>query len=75
VDEKGELLMDEVFRFEALPEAVDAISQRLGIPTKGMPIVNGQGLPLNYRAQFTPEMRKAVEDKYGAFIERFQYTF
>lgn len=74
-DAKGELLVDKVYRFEAMDEAFADIVRRLDLPDQPHLIHKNASERGPYRDYYTDVERRLVEDIWGRDIERFGYTF
>jgi hypothetical protein len=74
VDQKGELLVDYVGRFEQLSEDFSNICQRIGIEHDTLPRRN-ISQRLDYRKYYTPELIDKVGQHWAEDIARFNYSF
>lgn len=72
VDDAGDVLVDDVFRFERLDEAVEVLRARLSL-TGPMPRVNAT--PRRPAAEYftSASVRRNIERCYAADFERFDY--
>jgi sulfotransferase famil protein len=75
-DEKGELLMDFVGRFENFSEDLRLLFDRLGLPAPEVAHENrGRRRKRHYSRFYTPETKKIVAQRFERDIEYFGYEF
>jgi hypothetical protein len=74
-DGQGNLIVDDVFKFEEYNKAVEAVSNRLKIELDGGMVENSLTGNTNYREHYTPEMRDVIARLYRKDIELFDYSF
>jgi hypothetical protein len=76
-DPAGELLVDEVLKFEELQAGFDKICRKIHMPITSLGHVNKtrQRSSNAYTTYFDDETRAIVEDKYGGDLQRFDYHF
>jgi hypothetical protein len=72
-NERGELLVDFVGRFERLRQDFAQVTQCVGINAQ-LPHLNAT-TSTDYREYYTPHTRNFVLDSYRHDIERFEYCF
>lgn len=74
-DRRGNLIVDEVLRFETLTDEFNMVVERLGLPgeTK-LPLTNASA-PFDYRTHYDDEARSIVQRLYSRDFERFGYAF
>lgn len=73
-DGNGDLMVDDVFRFEAREQALAALLERTGIDFSGVwreSTRKGE----DFREMYDDEMSELVGDFYAADVERFGYRF
>ena len=70
----GELLVDQVIRFERLVPEMSQVLEVLGVKCKSFPHLNA-GVRGHYREWYTKRRRKAVEDFYAKDLEFLNYEF
>ena len=73
-DDKGNLLVDYIGRFESLQEDLDRISKEIGIPFKPLAHTNGSSHK-HYQDYYTEETKAIVVEAYKKDIELFNYDF
>ena len=73
-DAEGDLIVDEIFRFEDMPNAIKIISERTGIPTSPMPKLRTTDHE-HYRKYYTAETKEIIAHRYEKEIEMFGYIF
>ena len=76
VDDKGDLLVEEVYKFEDRAEAIEVIADRVGL-RKVSHIHFEAATPsdLHYAHAFDDAAKRLVEHMFGDEIERFGYRF
>jgi hypothetical protein len=79
LDERGNLLVDRVLKYETLTEELSEVFGRLGVPFNGDLGVHAKSEyrtdRRNYREVFTPEQRSIVERLFAKEIALHGYTF
>lgn len=73
-DRSGECLVDFIGRFERLPRDAATIFERLGVTCTTLPHSRAS-THRPYPEYYDRETKRAVEQLYGADIERFSYKF
>lgn len=74
VDEKGDLLIDFVGRFEALDEGLDCIFKHLGVDYSKIP--HEQKSPhRNYKSYYSESLKARIYERYQKDICLFGYSF
>ena len=73
-DRQGRFIADFVGRFETLSESYAEARRRLGLDPVELPQLIHTD-PVDYRIDYTDELRQAVAGKYAEEIERFGYEF
>ena len=73
-DRQGRVLVDFVGRFETLNESYAEARRMLGLSPVELPQLIHTD-PVDYRADYTDELRQTVANKYAEEIERFGYEF
>lgn len=74
-DRHGNLIIDEILRFETLAEQFNALAERLGLPGEvKLPRINVNA-PYDYRAVYDDEAESIVRRLYSRDLERFGYEF
>jgi len=73
-DDKGELLVDFVGRFENLENDFQTICRKIGIGERYLPHIN-TSKHTHYSAYYTEKTRKAVHEAFAKDIEMFGYQF
>jgi hypothetical protein len=72
-DRHGNLIIDEILRFETLAEQFNALVERLGLPCEvKLPRANANA-PYDYRAVYDDEAKSIVRRLYFRDFERFGY--
>ncbi len=74
-DEAGRLLLDDLFRLEEIDRATPILNERLGTNVDGLAHTNRMGAATDYRAHYTTETRRLVEQLYADDLERLEYRF
>ena len=75
-DEAGNLLMDEVYRFETIRQDAGRICRRLGVEFVERPVdTRGKRTNADYRDDYTDDTRRQVADHFARDIELFGYSF
>lgn len=74
-DSQGNLIIDEVLRFESLVEDFNSLVGRLDLPLDMMLPRKNVSPPHNYRALYDEETRRIVQRLYSRDFERFGYEF
>jgi hypothetical protein len=69
----GRVIVDEVYRYEELPAAVEDISARLGLPLD-LPHAK-QGTGAHYRELYGPGDAEIVAERFARTIREFGYEF
>ena len=72
-DEKGNLLVDFLGRFENLPHDFDAVCSTIGISAE-LPAVNGTR-HRDYRSYYTDHSRRLIEEHFREDVDFFGYSF
>ena len=70
----GELAVDFIGRFENFEESVAKLLQALDLPELRVPHLN-KSRHDGYRAYYTEETKKIVQNRFRKDIEEFRYTF
>ncbi|PTE06921.1 sulfotransferase family 2 domain-containing protein [Mesorhizobium helmanticense] len=74
-DRRGNLIVDEILRFETLTDEFNVVVERLGLPGEiKLPRVNANP-PFDYRAHYDDEARSIVQRLYSRDFDRFGYAF
>lgn len=73
-DEKGELLVNFIGRFENIQEDSGKLLKTLGLEKTNIPHVN-ETTHQNYRKYYTPETRRLIESRFAKDLEYFSYEF
>ncbi|TIS53042.1 MAG: sulfotransferase family protein [Mesorhizobium sp.] len=74
-DRHGNLIIDEVLRFETLADEFKALVERLGLPGEvRLPRANVNA-PYDYRAVYDDETKSMVRRLYARDFDRFGYAF
>ena len=72
----GEILVDEIIRFENRSEGLARVGDRLGLATLGTLHIQGARPPdASYRQAYDSDTRRIIERHYQSDIELFEYTF
>lgn len=74
-DRHGNLIIDEVLRFEALAEQFNALVERLGLPGEVKLPRTNVNAPYDYRAVYDDEAKSIVRRLFFRDFERFGYEF
>jgi Sulfotransferase family len=74
-DERGQLLMDFVGRFESLDADFDAVTRRLGISARLPHLNRSTAKPGDWRALYDRDTRALVNAAYAREAEFFGYRF
>lgn len=69
---RGRWLCREVYYLERIDEAWPTLQERFGLPALQH---RRKGEHRPYQEMYTPELRRAVEERYGADLETFGYDF
>lgn len=72
-DEHGELMVDQVYRFESLATDFKALSQRLGLDAE-LPHLKASN-PVDYREWYDETSKKTVSQWFHDDLQRFAYRF
>jgi hypothetical protein len=73
-DDKGELLVDSIGRFENLKNDFQSICKKLSLSERYLPYIN-TSRHAHYSAYYTEEIKQAVEQLFAKDIEMFGYQF
>jgi len=73
-DEKGQIMLDYVGRFENLEEDFYSISEEIGLPVKELPRVNVTNRD-HYREYYDDYTKSIVEERFHKTIKLFDYHF
>lgn len=73
-DEKGNIAMDYVARFEHMQKGYRDICARIGVAETALQRINESGRE-DYRSYFDSELRGMVADAYAEDLTRFGYEF
>lgn len=74
IDEKGEVIVDYIGKFEDLENGWQYICQKIKVNEK-LPHSNKNPTKKNYKNYYNSRTRKIVEQKFRTDIEYFDYTF
>jgi hypothetical protein len=74
-DRHGNLIIDEVLRFETLAEQFNALVERLGLPGEVKLPRTNVNAPYDYRAVYDDEAKSIVRRLFFRDFERFGYEF
>jgi hypothetical protein len=74
-DNKGELLMDSIFRLENMEEDFKKIKQIVNCSSTSMSHINNTKNNTNYRKEYTTKTKKLVEKYFGEDLEKLSYSF
>lgn len=74
-DNEGNLLVDDLFRLEAMEEAIPIINARLGTHVAELSHKNKKGVGPSYREFYTDETRQLVAELYREDLEHLGYEF
>lgn len=75
-DDAGELLVDEVCRFETLREDLKAICQRLDLKPVARPVdTRSPQRDADYRSYYDERTRQWVADHFARELARYRYSF
>ncbi len=75
-DATGSLLVDEVYRFESIDQAVGSICRCLNVEFVPLRVdTRGERTSADYRDYYTEETRRLVAEHFRTEIERFRYSF
>ena len=73
-DRDGQFIADYVGRFESLDASYGEVRKQLGLDPVELPqLIHTE--PVDYRSDYTDELRETVAKKYAEEIERFEYEF
>jgi len=73
-NKKGELKVDEIFRYENYVTAVQEIQERFNMPLKNIPTLNNTSNK-DYHDFYTKESQRLITEKCRLDIEYFNYSF
>lgn len=71
----GELVTDDLIRFESLQSDFDRICERVGRPRIALPAINESERERGYRQYFDTRTRRMAEDLFAEDLEEFGYEF
>lgn len=74
-DEKGTLLVDDIFKLENINHAIESINQKLGTNIKTFSKKNVNRSNNDYRKYYNAKTRKLIEEIYKDDIEHLGYSF
>jgi hypothetical protein len=74
-DRHGNLILDEILRFETLAEQFNALVERLDLPGEVKLPRSNVNAPYDYRAVYDDEAKSIVRRLYFRDFERFGYEF
>jgi hypothetical protein len=72
-DEKGQLLVDQVYRFETLNEDFDQLCQKFSL-TKELPHLKASK-KVNYQSFYDEESQQIIEQHFAQDLKLFNYRF
>lgn len=72
-DEQGNILVDQIYRFEKLNEHFDELCRQLNIKAK-LPYLK-KSKHVHYSTYYDDESRQIIEEWFAEDIEKFEYTF
>jgi hypothetical protein len=72
VDDDGQLLADEIGRFEMMQESYDRIAARIGIPSEALERVN-ESSHRDFRTYYDQDLKDGVAALYARDFELFGY--
>lgn len=76
IDDKGELSVDYIGRFETINESVKEVFGKIGIDQNiVLPRVNHASVHRHYSTYYTPELVTLVREMYALDIDKFGYAF
>jgi hypothetical protein len=75
IDLDGKVILDFIARYEKLQADFETICVRIGIPTPELPHRRKAEGRATYRAYYTPETHRIVEEHYKRDLELFGYEF
>jgi len=73
-DTEGNLLVDEIFKFEDMANAINIISKKTGVPISPIPKLRATEHD-HYRKYYSTETREIIAVRYKKEIELFGYEF
>ena len=71
----NQILIDNIYRFEALQEGIDDIFKKIGIPQQPLPHFKKNREEMDYTDYYDKETREIIAAKYKEDIELFGYEF
>ena len=74
-DEKGNILVDYIGKFENLQEEFNVICKMLKIPPLDLPHTNNSSSTESYQKYYTPSLKELVAKAFKKDIEQFNYKF
>ena len=72
-NDRGEIILDEIFRFEDLDRVVDVLKDKTGLPLE-LPMLNNTPHK-KYREYYNGDTREFVRKLYAKDIKMFEYEF
>lgn len=76
LDQCGNILVDDVFRYEDRNAGIKSISEKIGFPELGqLHILNASPKDRNYRELYNDASRELVSKRFAKDIELFDYSF
>ena len=73
-DDDGDLIVDDIFKVEDMPNALQVIANRTGIPISTLPRLRTTDHE-QYRKYYTKETMEIIAQRYAKEIEMFEYQF
>jgi hypothetical protein len=73
-NEKGELLTDQIFKYENLENEIGVLGKKLRFPLSEIPVINETGMK-NYKEYYSDKSRSLIAQKCKKDIEYFNYEF
>ena len=74
-DDKGDILVDYIGKFENLQEEFDIICKKLNIPKIILPHVNKDSSKESYKNYYTSESMELINKAFEKDIKQFNYKF
>jgi chondroitin 4-sulfotransferase 11 len=74
-NEKGEIAVDFVGRYERLVDDFRLVEQRIGLPATELPQLQKAQEPVKYASFYTPEAKRIVAERFRDDVKIFGYEF
>lgn len=75
-DSSGQLIVDQIIKFEERERGLQMIGEKIGFPKLGqVHVLAAKPKAQHYSALYTPNTQRIIEERYAMDIELFGYSF